>query len=76
MNEQLQRITSILAQSCATYPSGKRGVFEAMESLEGKTLKESSHLSYVPNLAYKCRLAYAPSRKLTSEAREQRLRSS
>lgn len=42
MNEQLQRITSLLAQSCATYPSGKRGVFEAMESLEGKTLKESS----------------------------------
>ena len=42
MNEQLQRITSLLAQSCATYPSGKRGVFEAMEALEGKTLKESS----------------------------------
>ena len=42
MNEHLQRITSLLAQSCATYPSGKRGVFEAMESLEGKTLKESS----------------------------------
>lgn len=42
MNEQLQRITSLLAQACATYPSGKRGVFEAMESLEGKTLKESS----------------------------------
>lgn len=42
MKEQLQRITSLLAQSCATYPSGKRGVFEAMEALEGKTLKESS----------------------------------
>lgn len=42
MNVQLQRITSLLAQSCATYPSGKRGVFEAMEALEGKTLKESS----------------------------------
>lgn len=42
MNEQLQRITSLLAQSCATYPSGKRGVFEAMKALEGKTLKESS----------------------------------
>lgn len=42
MNEQLQKITSLLAQSCATYPSGKRGVFEAMEALEGKTLKESS----------------------------------
>lgn len=42
MNEHLQRITALLAQACATYPSGKRGVFEAMEALEGKTLKESS----------------------------------
>jgi len=42
MNEQLQRITSLLSQACATYPGGKRGVFGAIEAIEGKTLKESS----------------------------------
>lgn len=42
MNEHLQRITALLAQACATYPGGKRGVFKAIEASEGKTLSESS----------------------------------
>ena len=42
MKEQLQRITSLLAQACATYPGGKRGVFKAIEHEEGRGLSESS----------------------------------
>lgn len=42
MNEHLQRITALLAQACATYPGGKRGVFKAIEASEGKSLSESS----------------------------------
>lgn len=42
MNEQLQRVAALLAQACATYPGGKRGVFKAIEAAEGKTLSESS----------------------------------
>lgn len=42
MNEHLQRITALLAQACATYPGGKRGVFNAIKASEGKSLSESS----------------------------------
>ena len=42
MREQLQRITSLLAQACATYPGGKRGVFKAIEHEAGRGLSESS----------------------------------
>ena len=42
MNEQLQKVTHLLSQACCSYPGGKRGVFKAIEALEGKSLSESS----------------------------------
>lgn len=42
MKEQLQKVTHLLSQACCSYPGGKRGVFQVIESEEGKGLSESS----------------------------------
>ena len=42
MNEKLLKIPALLSQACAAYPGGKRGVFRAIESAEGRTLSEST----------------------------------
>ena len=42
MDEKLLKIPALLSQACAAYPGGKRGVFRAIESAEGRTLSEST----------------------------------